>query len=72
LEKGSIIKLTDESIIEIYKKRWNIEQGYKELREYFGFGKEENRIYEAKLNFCSHLNNYLIIKVISSKKRGGT
>lgn len=39
--------LTDERIIEIYKKRWNIEQGYKELREYFGFGKEENRIYEA-------------------------
>lgn len=40
-------KLTDERIIEIYKKRWNIEQGYKELREYFQFGKEENRIYEA-------------------------
>ena len=31
----------------IYKKRWNIEQSYKELREHFGFGKEENRIYEA-------------------------
>jgi len=41
------IKLTDEKIIDIYKRRWNIEQGYKELREYFGFGKEENRIYEA-------------------------
>ena len=41
------IKLTDEQIINIYKKRWNIEQGYKELRAYFGFGKEENRIYEA-------------------------
>ncbi len=40
-------KLTDERIIEIYKKRWNIEQGYKELREHFSFGKEENRIYEA-------------------------
>jgi hypothetical protein len=40
-------KLTDERIIEIYKKRWNIEQGYKELREHFAFGKEENRIYEA-------------------------
>jgi len=40
-------KLTDEKIIEIYKKRWNIEQGYKELREHFSFGKEENRIYEA-------------------------
>ena len=33
--------------VEIYKKRWNIEQGYKELREHFAFGKEENRIYEA-------------------------
>lgn len=22
-------------IIDIYKKRWNIEQGYKDLREYF-------------------------------------
>ena len=39
--------LNDEEIIDIYKKRWNIEQGYKELREYFEFGKEENRIYEA-------------------------
>jgi hypothetical protein len=34
-------------IIDIYKKRWNIEQGYKDLREYFGLGREENRIYEA-------------------------
>jgi transposase len=41
------ILLTDEEIINIYKRRWNIEQGYKELREYFGFGKEENRIYES-------------------------
>lgn len=41
------IKLTDKQIIEIYKRRWNIEQGYKELRAYFGFGKEENRIHEA-------------------------
>lgn len=40
-------QLADEEIIDIYKRRWNIEQGYKELREYFGFGKEENRIYEA-------------------------
>jgi hypothetical protein len=37
----------DEEIIDIYKRRWDIEQGYKELREHFGFGKEENRIYEA-------------------------
>ena len=39
--------INDEEIIEIYKRRWDIEQGYKELREHFGFGKEENRIYEA-------------------------
>ena len=38
---------TGKEIIDIYKKRWNIEQSYKDLREYFGFGKEENRIYEA-------------------------
>ena len=41
------LSISDEEIIEIYKRRWDIEQGYKELREYFGFGKEENRIYEA-------------------------
>ena len=58
-------KLTDEKIINIYKKRWNIEQGYKELREHFGFGKEENRIYEAliariSLSFISYnLVSYL-------------
>ena len=39
--------ISDEEIINIYKRRWDIEQGYKELREHFGFGKEENRIYEA-------------------------
>lgn len=38
---------TGKEIIDIYKKRWNIEQGYKDLREYFGFGKEQNRLYEA-------------------------
>ena len=41
------LEINDEAIIEIYKRRWDIEQGYKELREHFGFGKEENRIYEA-------------------------
>jgi len=41
------LTLNDEEIIEIYKRRWDIEQGYKELREHFGFGQEENRIYEA-------------------------
>jgi hypothetical protein len=41
------LTLDDKEIIEIYKRRWDIEQGYKELRQYFGFGKEQNRIYEA-------------------------
>ena len=41
------IEITDTEIIEIYKRRWDIEQGYKELRQHFGFGEEENRIYEA-------------------------
>lgn len=47
------------------KKRWNIEQGYKDLREYFGLGKEENRIYEALIAritlsmFTYNLLNYI-------------
>ncbi len=41
------LEINDEEIIDIYKRRWDIEQGYKELHEHFGFGKEENRIYEA-------------------------
>jgi len=41
------LDISDEVIIETYKRRWDIEQGYKELREHFGFGREENRIYEA-------------------------
>lgn len=41
------LEISDDEIIETYKRRWDIEQGYKELREHFGFGKEENRIYEA-------------------------
>ena len=41
------LQISDDEIIEIYKRRWDIEQGYKELRQHFGFGKEENRIYEA-------------------------
>jgi len=41
------LSLTGMEIIDIYKKRWNIEQGYKDLREYFGLGREENRLYEA-------------------------
>jgi len=41
------LSLSAKEILETYKKRWNIEQGYKDLREYFGLGKEENRLYEA-------------------------
>ena len=41
------LDISSEVIIETYRRRWDIEQGYKELREHFGFGKEENRIYEA-------------------------
>jgi len=41
------LSLNASKIIETYKKRWNIEQGYKDLRAYFGLGKEENRLYEA-------------------------
>jgi hypothetical protein len=41
------LEINEEEIIEIYKRRWDIEQGYKELRQHFGFGQEENRIYEA-------------------------
>ncbi len=41
------LHISDEEVIEIYKRRWDIEQEYKELREHFGFDKEENRIYEA-------------------------
>ena len=41
------LDINDEEIIETYKRRWDIEQGYKELRQHFGFGQEENRIYEA-------------------------
>jgi len=41
------LSLSAKEIINTYKKRWNIEQGYKDLRAYFGLGKEENRLYEA-------------------------
>lgn len=53
------LDISDDEIIEIYKRRWDIEQGYKDLRQHFGFGKEENRIYEAliariTLSFFAH------------------
>ena len=38
------LSLSGKEIITTYRKRWNIEQGYKDLREHFGLGKEENRI----------------------------
>lgn len=41
------LTLLGEKILDTYKKRWNIEQGYKDLRTLFGLGNEENRIYEA-------------------------
>ena len=41
------LQLSATEILATYKKRWNIEQGYKDLRNLFGLGKEENRIYEA-------------------------
>lgn len=41
------LSLSGRKILDTYKKRWNIEQGYKDLREHFGLGKEENRLYEA-------------------------
>lgn len=41
------ITIAGKKILETYKKRWNIEQGYKDLRSLFGLGKEENRIYES-------------------------
>ncbi|MDD3008698.1 MAG: transposase [Arcobacter sp.] len=41
------ITISGKEILSTYKKRWNIEQGYKDLRNLFGLGKEENRIYEA-------------------------
>lgn len=41
------LSLSGKAIIDTYKKRWNIEQGYKDLREHFALGQEENRLYEA-------------------------
>lgn len=41
------LSLSGSQIIDIYKKCWNIEQGYKDLREHFGLGREENRLYKA-------------------------
>ena len=56
----------DERIIELYKRRWNIEQGYKELREHFGFGKEENRIYESLIaRITLSLLSYNIVSYIN-------
>jgi len=41
------LSLSAKEVLATYKKRWNIEQGYKDLRSLFGLGTEENRIYEA-------------------------
>ena len=60
------LEITDEEIIEIYKRRWDIEQGYKDLRGHFGFGKEENRIYEALIGRITlSLFTYNIVSYIN-------
>ncbi|KAB7883024.1 IS4 family transposase [Poseidonibacter ostreae] len=41
------IAISGKKVLATYKKRWNIEQGDKDLRSLFGLGKEENRIYES-------------------------
>jgi hypothetical protein len=47
LEKFKLVFLhTGKEILSTYKKRWNIEQGYKDLRNLLLLGKKENRIYE--------------------------
>ena len=50
------LEINDEEIIEIYKRRWDIEQGYKELREHFGFGKEDEVPLEGRIEFTKHLS----------------
>ncbi len=53
-------------IIETYKKRWNIEQGYKNLREHFGLGKEENRLYEALIaKITLSMSTYNLVSYIN-------
>ena len=60
------LSLYASQIIETYKKRWNIEQGYKDLREYFGLGKEENRLYEALIaKITLSMFSYNIISYIN-------
>jgi hypothetical protein len=46
---------TDLEIIAIYKRRWDIEQGYKELREHFGFGQEDEVPLEGRIESMKHL-----------------
>jgi len=41
------LSLSAKELLATYKKRWDIKQGYKNLRSLFGLGTEENRIYEA-------------------------
>jgi len=58
--------LDAKKIINTYKKRWNIEQGYKDLREHFGLGKEENRLYEALIaNITLSMFTYNIVSYIN-------
>ena len=58
--------LDAEKIIDTYKKRWNIEQGYKDLREHFGLGKEENRLYEALIaNITLSMFTYNLVSYLN-------
>ena len=60
------LSLGAEKIIDTYKKRWNIEQGYKDLREHFGLGKEESRLYEALIaNITLSMFTYNIVSYLN-------
>ena len=63
------IFLSGKEILATYKKRWNIEQGYKDLRNLFGLGKEENRIYEALIaKITLSMFSYNIVSYINRIK----
>ncbi len=63
------ITIAGKEILATYKKRWNIEQGYKDLRNLFGLGKEENRIYEALIaKITLSMFTYNIISYINRIK----
>lgn len=60
------LSLNASQIIEIYKKRWNIEQGFKDLRAYFGLGKEQSWLYESLIaNITISMFTYNIVSYIN-------